>query len=564
MARLFSLASCFLAMSLCVALARADDPGQEDLDQAMDANPKARTVKDMGDVIRLCEAAKKKGLSKENAKFADSLLASTLYRRGMTVAEALFDAEQAKKDWAQMRNFALADLERTVKLDPRQPEAHLHIARLHLMPGCKPERARQALDQAVAQSGENLKFRSKALLMRSSLTEDLKKRRADLDEAVRIAPEDPSMVLSRGLLLADLGEYEAALADLNKASELNPGNPGVYEARGIILSRLRKFDEALAALDKARELRPKATGPLIEQARIHALRGNNAAALHTLEQAAELDPDDLNAVLLRAAVYQEMGSNDKALADLDRLLKAKPGLAPAVRMRAMMLAGGGKLSAAIEEMEKLRKENPKDSAAAMQLAMFYAADQQFIKAIELYTQSLAAGKDDVFKILRGRGDAYLGIGKHAEAIADFDKAYKLDEKDPGLLNNFAWVLATSPDDKLRDGKRAVTLATAACQLTNFRQAHILSTLAAAFAETGDFKKAIEWSEKSVVLAENEQKVGLRKELASYQASKPWRERQLPTDAKPKKSPPPAKKAAAASDAEKANPKAKPKKTAEKP
>ena len=48
------------------------------------------------------------------------------------------------------------------------------------------------------------------------------------------------------------------------------------------------------------------------------------------------------------------------------------------------------------------------------------------------------------------------------------------------------MLATSPDAKLRNGRRAIELATRACELTKYKAAYILSTLAAAYAETGDF------------------------------------------------------------------------------
>jgi hypothetical protein len=85
------------------------------------------------------------------------------------------------------------------------------------------------------------------------------------------------------------------------------------------------------------------------------------------------------------------------------------------------------------------------------------------------------------------------------------------------------VLATSPDDKLRDGKRAIELARLACEVTEFKQAHILSTLAAGYAETGDFDTAITWSEKAVELGTGETKGQLAKELESYQAKQPWRE-----------------------------------------
>ena len=83
----------------------------------------------------------------------------------------------------------------------------------------------------------------------------------------------------------------------------------------------------------------------------------------------------------------------------------------------------------------------------------------------------------------------------------------MEEDDEHLLNNFAWVLATSPDDEFRDGKRAVELATKAAEQTNYETPHILSTLAAAYAETGDFENAKKWSAKAVELSQKARRSG---------------------------------------------------------
>jgi hypothetical protein len=96
----------------------------------------------------------------------------------------------------------------------------------------------------------------------------------------------------------------------------------------------------------------------------------------------------------------------------------------------------------------------------------------------------------------------------------------------------AWVLATSPDAKLRNGRRAIELATAACKVTDYKFAYILSTLAAAYAETGDFAAAVKWSSKAVQVGDKEHDDSLKKELESYQAKKPWRE--LLSEEKPAK------------------------------
>ena len=102
----------------------------------------------------------------------------------------------------------------------------------------------------------------------------------------------------------------------------------------------------------------------------------------------------------------------------------------------------------------------------------------------------------------GRSDTYLALGKHKEAIAGYAAALKLKKGESNLLNNYAWVLATSPDKDVRDGVKAVELAKKACEVTDYKAPHILSTLAAAHAEAGNFDKAKEWATKAVDLVED--------------------------------------------------------------
>ena len=116
----------------------------------------------------------------------------------------------------------------------------------------------------------------------------------------------------------------------------------------------------------------------------------------------------------------------------------------------------------------------------------------------------------------------------AELRAAEDDSEEMSERDKdtkaGLLNNLAWVLATSPEDALRDGERSIKLATEASELTDYKAAYILSTLASAYAESGDFEAARKWAKKAVELAEDdEQRVGLQEELDSYLKNEAWRE-----------------------------------------
>jgi Tfp pilus assembly protein PilF len=259
------------------------------------------------------------------------------------------------------------------------------------------------------------------------------------------------------------------------------------------------------------------------------------AALADLDKVIDLDVNNLLARIMRARIYSTQKKNDLAKADLERVIERNPRFAEAILLRSMIFASEGNFAAAITDLKQIARAAPDNVPLQLQLAAFYAADDRPSKAIEIYDK-IIADDDQSSDAIRGRADTKLAIGDHASAIADYEAALKIDAENQTLLNNFAWVLATSPDGELRDGKRAIELATKACEQTEYKAAHILSTLAAAYAETGDFETAKKWSAKAVELGEGDVKEQLREELESYKAGKPFRE-QKTTEEEPEPEPP---------------------------
>jgi hypothetical protein len=93
-----------------------------------------------------------------------------------------------------------------------------------------------------------------------------------------------------------------------------------------------------------------------------------------------------------------------------------------------------------------------------------------------------------------------GEGKIEAAIQNYRQALAVDSNNPVALNNLAWILATANKPELRDGQEAVRLATKAVELTGSREPIVIGTLAAAYAEAGQFANAVEMSHNAVALA----------------------------------------------------------------
>lgn len=90
-------------------------------------------------------------------------------------------------------------------------------------------------------------------------------------------------------------------------------------------------------------------------------------------------------------------------------------------------------------------------------------------------------------------------------------------------NMLAWALATTPDETLRDGPRAVTLAQQACEATQWKESDMIDTLAAACAEAGNFNDAIHYQQLAISLLPTEQQKSRLARLQLYQAGQPYRD-----------------------------------------
>jgi Flp pilus assembly protein TadD len=114
---------------------------------------------------------------------------------------------------------------------------------------------------------------------------------------------------------------------------------------------------------------------------------------------------------------------------------------------------------------------------------------------------------------------------------DFDADLELDAGDAWALNQRAWFLATAADERHRNGQEALQAAQRACVLTNWSESRYLDTLAAAYAELGDFSNAVHLQMKALNLAPPGRRLGYELRLELYMSGLPYHA--SPRSAKPR-------------------------------
>jgi tetratricopeptide (TPR) repeat protein len=215
-------------------------------------------------------------------------------------------------------------------------------------------------------------------------------------------------------------------------------------------------------------------------------------AIAHYSRAVEIDPEFSEAYSNLGNAEFHRGHFDAAIADYRRVLQIGRGDAVAHNDLANVLAGRGNADEAIMHYGKALEIRPDYEVARRNLALVLSWRE------------------------RTRKD-----------LAERRNALRLRPNDAALLNDTAWMLATNPNESVRNGTEAVELAQRALRLSGDRDPAVLDTLAAAYAEAGRFPDALDAAQKALALAHGQRKGGLAEKIVSrialYQGGRPYRD-----------------------------------------
>ena len=181
------------------------------------------------------------------------------------------------------------------------------------------------------------------------------------------------------------------------------------------------------------------------------------------------------------------------------------------------------LGPAAKQLERLLESFSDDPETLGDLARLRIRLGETATALPLFEKSLDLKPDPAVRF------ELANALRHARQYEDAIQQYRaVLEKvpSPTVLNNLAWLLATATDASVRDGAEAVRLAEQACQATSRKAPRILGTLAAAYAEQGDFVRAVESAKEAIERAGDDDKeliVDLRNRQRDYENGQPTRD-----------------------------------------
>lgn len=280
--------------------------------------------------------------------------------------------------------------------------------------------------------------------------------------------------------------FATAIDDLSKRLTTSATAEN-FHLRGVAFLAHEQYDKAIADFSESLRKSPRNAGALNNRGQAHYLKGNYKAAVQDFTAAITIDDKNFLAMNNRALAQIELDNYPAALADLQAALKLVPEYPEALNNRGIVN----------------QKMNRLDDAIA-----------DFTGALKIYPKYIDA--------LGNRAYTHQLKKDFPKAIADLESALKINPTSFEAINDLAWLLATASEDSVRNGERALQLATQAVELTAGAQWNTLDTLAAAQAERGDFASATQSISKSIQLAPEKEKARLQSHLAAINEKKPIR------------------------------------------
>ncbi len=311
--------------------------------------------------------------------------------------------------------------------------------------------------------------------------------------------EDTATLCQDAVAAARAGNMEAAEGLLEKVQQSGRVPAKAAEALGLVRLVQKRWDEAAQALRQAIELDPQGYSAKSALAEVMAETGELGEAERLLREVLSVIPEDASSLQRFRVVMNRQERPDEPVRVVEEAMAANPDNMMLRFQFAQLLSLAQRMDEALEQLDWLSRNWPDYFPARHMKGLilrnrgdFAAARAEWLEVLRVNPRS----EESYFEL--------LALARRAGDLAEMERLSREGVKhlpeSHALTNSLAWILATSPDDQQRSGDEALELAKKACGMTSNRVPGYLDTLAAAFAETGNFSRAGEIQGKTVEMA----------------------------------------------------------------
>lgn len=342
----------------------------------------------------------------------------------------------------------------------------------------------------------------------------------DLNQSLSVNKKNALTWNNRGIVYKAQGRYDKAFEDIRYAVKLAPKYAHAYFNLGVVHYAVNNYSAAIKAFDEAIKLDKKDPWYFVSRGSAKYGSGDFDGALEDYNKSIELNKRISDSYVGRSNIHLANNDFEGAFEEADKAVDIQPKNAVSLNQRGWVLYKQKKFDEAMFDLNRAITYAPRLPLAYNNRAVCYVETGEYEKAIADYKKSLELSGDSAL-VYANRGVAYEGKGDYSKARKDLMQADKMAGEIPDVANTVAWFLATCPDEDYRSGKKAIEMSEAVCEESEWKDASFIDTLAAAYAEQGEYEKAVEAQEKAVKLTKGDNLATYQERLALYKDGKPF-------------------------------------------
>jgi len=214
-------------------------------------------------------------------------------------------------------------------------------------------KAREYYTEALkSDPGFSLALSSRGIAWLSGGNKDLAKAREDFLQALNTDPNCVQAYYGLGMVYGYQDRYETAKSYFDKGLAINETSLRLLKWRGIVNAEMQQWDAALEDYDKALDLDPADYELYVRKAKVLEKTGKPQDAISDLLFAEELHPDNPDIAYNLGNVYLSVGDTERALARYGNALKQKPDFDDCWAAQADAFAKANRMDDALESLNR--------------------------------------------------------------------------------------------------------------------------------------------------------------------------------------------------------------------